>query len=100
MSKYLPTETVVVAKKKPAATEQAHKYFDMLWKHGHMKREEAYAWLAKQLGVPEPDAHMRGMPAERCAEVVEICVQILNDLRRFELDFGQPEPHPYIDLRH
>ena len=38
--------------------KKAHKFFDPLWKEGHMTRPEAYAELAEYLGVPPEYCHM------------------------------------------
>jgi hypothetical protein len=77
---------------------QAHEYFDRLWMLGYIERPEAYEWLGKRLGLPEPEAHMRFMNEVQCKEVVRVCVQQLNDLRRLDLDFGDPIKHPYYYL--
>lgn len=78
--------------------DQAHKYFDQLWKFKYLTREEAYVWLAQQLGVPEPQAHMAKMNEEMCKQVVENAIMILNDMRRLDLDFDAPIKHPYYEL--
>jgi hypothetical protein len=77
---------------------QAHLYFDKLWQLGYIERREAYDWLSKRLGLPEPKAHMRFMDEDQCREVIRVCVQQLNDLRRLDLDFGDPIKHPYYYL--
>lgn len=92
-------EKVFLARKKPASTEQAHRFFDMIWQKNHMSREEAYAWLATRLGVEEPEAHMRGMPHEQCLNVVHWSIQLLNDMRRLDMDFGADPPHPFFEIQ-
>lgn len=38
-----------------------------------MSRASAYRWLAQQLGVPEPMAHMATMDEQMCDGVVRAC---------------------------
>jgi len=78
--------------------DQAHKYFDQLWQHKYLTRQQAYDWLAQQLGVPEPQAHMSTMDIEMCKQVVENAIMVLNDMRRLDLDWGDPIKHPYYQL--
>jgi hypothetical protein len=78
--------------------DQAHKYFDMLWKHGYIERNAGYEYLACWLGVPEPQAHMSKMDKDKCKQVIECSIQMLNDMRRLDLDFDAPINHPYYDL--
>ena len=92
-------KVIKLARSKPASTEQAHLYFDMIWKYDHMKRGEAYAWLAQMLQVDEPKAHMRGMPHEQCLEVIFWSVQLLNDMRRLDMDFGLDSKHPHFEIQ-
>lgn len=53
--------------------QKAHAVFDPLWKSGRMRRAEAYAWLARQLGVRE--VHIGELDIEGCKRVVEVCKQ-------------------------
>jgi len=78
--------------------DQAHKYFDMLWKHGYIDRNAGYEYLARWLEVPEPQAHMSKMDKEMCKKVIECSIQMLNDMRRLDLDWGDPIKHPYYEL--
>jgi len=77
---------------------QAHKYFDMLWKFGYIERNAAYEYLSRWLGVEEPQAHMSKMDKEMCKKVIECSIQMLNDIRRLDLDWGDPIKHPYYEL--
>lgn len=62
------------------AKMMAHAVFDPLWKRkirrdGCSKsraRNEAYKWLAEQLGIPVKRCHMGKMSLEECRRVVEI----------------------------
>lgn len=78
--------------------EQAHFYFDKIWQHRYAERNEAYQHLANWLGVEEPKAHMANMDANQCKKVIEFSVQMLNDMRRLDLDFGAEIKHPYYEL--
>ena len=51
---------------------QAHAVFDPLWRNGRMRRREAYAWLAKQLGIPATDAHIGMFDEVQCKRVITV----------------------------
>jgi hypothetical protein len=53
---------------------RAHAFFDRIWKdHAIGKsRDEAYAWLAKTLGVPLGKAHISMMGKDDCEILVEV----------------------------
>lgn len=51
----------------------AHALFDPLWKRGDMKRSEAYAWLANQLGIAGELCHIGMFDEEHCRRVVAVC---------------------------
>lgn len=53
------------------AKQAAHAAFDPLWKSRTMTRKEAYAWLAKAMGVSRGNAHIGMFNAEQCRAVVE-----------------------------
>lgn len=58
------------------ARNRAHKVFDRLWKKGHQDintPQEAYRWLAEQLGVPPEEAHIAKFDRERCRQVINLC---------------------------
>ncbi len=76
--------------------DMSHYYFDKIWSEANlMTREEAYLWLAKQLGVEEHQAHFQGMPKSMCEEAIYYCQQLLNDNRRIDLDFGVEPITPF-----
>lgn len=52
------------------ARKAAHAAFDPLWKIGRFKRAEAYAWLAKQLGIDREDCHISWFDVDMCNKVV------------------------------
>ena len=78
--------------------DQTHTYFDKIWELKYLTREEAYTWLAQYLNVTEPQAHMSTMDAHTCKQVIIGSIQILNDMRRLDLDFGVPLMHPYYQI--
>jgi hypothetical protein len=51
----------------------AHAAFDPLWKFGRLSRTEAYARLAKSLGIRKSEAHIGMFDVPTCQKVVEIC---------------------------
>lgn len=55
------------------AKSDAHAAFDPVWREGGMKRQQAYRWLAEQLGISREECHIGLMDVELCRQVVEIC---------------------------
>ena len=51
---------------------EAHEVFDALWKSGHMKRPQAYAWLAQSMGLPSDETHIGKFTEEQCGHVVAL----------------------------
>lgn len=58
------------------ARKLAHAAFDPLWQSGHMKRKEAYEWLAARLGISESErhekCHMKHFSESEAMRVVEV----------------------------
>lgn len=52
------------------ARNRAHAAFDPIWKEGLMKRGDAYAWLADQLGIERKDCHIEMFDNAQCERVV------------------------------
>jgi len=52
----------------------AHTYFDPIWQRGRFtgRRNEAYAWLAKQMGLPQEETHIGMFDVTKCQCVVAI----------------------------
>lgn len=48
----------------------AHAAFDPIWRDGPMNRTDAYAWLARVLGMRRDDCHIARLDAATCARVV------------------------------
>ena len=55
-----------------AAKSAAHRAFDPIWKDGHMRRKEAYAWLAGKLGIQVSECHIGEFDVETCLKVSEV----------------------------
>lgn len=56
------------------ARKRAKAAFNPIWQDGHMKRREAYAWLAAQLGIANVDeCHIGWFDTETCNRVAAIC---------------------------
>jgi len=89
---------VFITKNKHALKNQAHKYFDMLWKLKYIDRNELYVHLSCYLKIEKKYTHMRLMDYDMCKQVVEYSIMMLNDMRRFDLDFGLEPRHPYYEL--
>ena len=53
--------------------KKAHAAFDPLWQGGRMKRDAAYAWLARQMKLPEKLTHIGMFDVSECKRVVTIC---------------------------
>jgi hypothetical protein len=56
-----------------AARSLAHSEFDPIWKRGYMTRAEAYAELAKRLGIAGPKCHIGRFDVGMCEAVVGVC---------------------------
>ena len=78
---------------------QAHLYFDQLWKLNHFDRNEAYGHMAEWFGVEEPEVHMTNATPEMCKEIIRRSCQLLNDMRRLDMDFGANPPTPHYEVR-
>ena len=61
-----------------SAKMEAHRMFDPLWKDGDMNRHNAYAWLARELGLPTRYCHIGMFDVDQCQKVVEACVSLVN----------------------
>lgn len=54
------------------ARRRAHAEFDVVWKSGRKSRADAYAWLAKKLGMAESECHIGRFDIEQCQRVVQL----------------------------
>lgn len=64
------------------AKSAAHAAFDRLWLGGHMRRKQAYSWLAKQLDAKGP-VHIGEMDVTDCGRVVAVSTYYM-DMRKGE----------------
>jgi hypothetical protein len=55
---------------------RAHDAFDRLWKAGVMKRDEAYAWLKREL-KSEKAVHMAELTTEQCLQVEKVSLDFV-----------------------
>lgn len=51
---------------------KAHESFDRIWREKVMHRAEAYAWLAKKLGIPTLECHISWLNDEQLRQVPTI----------------------------
>ena len=61
-----------------ALRNEAHHYFDQLYKRGHMSKEDAYQWLASILAAPMGQAHIGLLGEYYCRQVIEESKKVLN----------------------
>ena len=54
---------------------KAHKVFDRLWKDGNMHRHDAYAWLAKAMGLTRIETHIGMFDEAQCERVCQLVGQ-------------------------
>lgn len=52
----------------------AHAAFDPLWQFGEFRhrRNDAYRWLAEQMGLPVEETHIGMFDVEQCQRVIQI----------------------------
>jgi zinc-finger-containing domain len=77
--------------------KEAHAYFDLIWIHKFLTRSEAYSWLSTKLNLPAEYTHIGMFSVKTCKDVVYYSKQILNDLRRLDLDCGDEPKTPYYE---
>jgi hypothetical protein len=80
------------------AKKEAHVYFNKIFELGHMTRHEAYGWLCGVLQIPREETHIGMFDEKLCADTVFFSKQLLNDMRRLDLDFGVKPQTPYFDI--
>lgn len=57
--------------------KQAHTFFDPIWKHGRMGRNQAYKWLAGILSIPKNECHIGMFDEILCRRAVGACKQLI-----------------------
>lgn len=78
------------------AKKEAHKYFNMIYELKIMTRPEAYAWLSGWLEIPSQETHIGMFDVELCQQTIIASKQLLNDMRRLDIDFGAEPKTPYF----
>ncbi|MGI0119653.1 zinc-finger-containing protein [Zooshikella sp. RANM57] len=64
------------------AKQEAHKYFDRIWKELPFKRSDAYQWLARRMGLGFDECHIGMFDVAQCQQVVRISKIFLNAARK------------------
>lgn len=78
--------------------KQAHEYFDKIWKLELRSRRGAYKWLSEKLDLHAEYTHIGMFSVKTCKEVVYYSKQLLNDMRRLDLDCGDEPKTEYFEL--
>ena len=79
--------------------EKTEFYFDKLWRDAKFfGRIEGYVWLSNELKLTSKQAHINHLTNEQCDTATKLCQQILNDLRRIDLDLGVEPETPYYEI--
>lgn len=66
----------------------AHEAFDPLWRSGELSRSEAYAWLARTLGVSPANCHIGMFDVDGCDAVIAAVAE-----RRYVANMERAYPH-------
>lgn len=79
--------------------QKGHYYFDKIWLELKiMERSEAYEWLAEKLNIKIENTHFSKLAIEQIKEAIYHSQQLLNDMRRLDMDFGDKPKTPYYSL--
>ena len=86
---FAPTRSHTYYASKPMFSEsvrkariEAHKVFDMLWSDHPEWRDQAYRWLAGEMGLRRATCHIRMFNYHQCQQVVELVNENYVRLRR------------------
>lgn len=60
-------------KEEKAARRSAHAVFDALAHEKKWSKNDAYAWLAKELKMTREECHIANFGVDECAEVLRVC---------------------------
>jgi len=52
---------------------RAHDGFDHIWKHGEVRRNDAYSALAQYMSISRDECHIGSFDIEQCEEVLNFC---------------------------
>lgn len=61
------------------ARSAAHEAFDPLWRKNKVGRSDAYAWLAKEMGLTRDECHIGMMTADQANQVVALVAARLKE---------------------
>lgn len=73
------------------ARKTAHAAFDQLWKGKHMKRGDAYKWLADQLDIERWRCHIAWFEADLCARVTMLAKTKLQGIIKCRMSAAGPK---------
>jgi hypothetical protein len=54
---------------------ETHQVFDHFWQSHGISRTQGYKWLARQMKLSEPRAHIGGFEMEQCQRVIDLCAE-------------------------
>lgn len=57
------------------ARKRAKNLFNPLWQGGPMKRGQAYAWLARAMGIPKETCHFGWFDVQQCEKAIQVLQQ-------------------------
>lgn len=72
----------------------AHEAFDLLWKVHGMTRHQAYAWLAREMGITRKECHIANFTVVQCLQVEAIITRYESNASDDRYDWDEP-PHSY-----
>lgn len=64
-----------------ALRNEAHRYFDQLYRSGLMSKQDAYLWLAELLQAPLSQAHIGYLGEYYCKQVIQASQKLLKSRR-------------------
>jgi hypothetical protein len=62
--------------------QKAHGSFDPIWQDNHMKRNEAYAWLASAMRLTVQETHIGMFDEDQCRKAICFSNQKMASIRR------------------
>ena len=65
-----------------ALRNEAHRYFDQLYRSGMMSKQDAYLWLADFLQAPLSQAHIGYLGEYYCRQVITASQELMRNLTK------------------
>ncbi|MED5607824.1 zinc-finger-containing protein [Pseudomonas sp. JH-2] len=59
------------------ARNRCKKPFERIWREDWMRRKEAYAWLAQDMGISTEECHFGLFSTQQCEQAKQLCDQYL-----------------------